>query len=162
MIFKDLHRNSTGVTNCPTCKDRPCQVSPPPTPTPQSLPTPWFQNQSHLSLSSFRTGGLARTLRPACINAAAPEASQAATASITPRCTAIQVPGIFLPRPQSPGPSELTSVFVPRPWTEACGPDATCINRPNGLGYDCRCHLGKSGNKCTEGKEWCCRTVLVQ
>lgn len=30
VIFKDLHRNSTGVTNCPTCKDRPCQVSPPP------------------------------------------------------------------------------------------------------------------------------------
>lgn len=54
------------------------------------------------------------------------------------------------------------SVFVPQTWTEACGPDATCINRPNGLGYDCRCHLGKSGNKCTEGKMWCFRTVLVQ
>lgn len=36
--------------------------------------------------------------------------------------------------------------------TEACGPDATCINRPGGLGYDCRCHLGKSGNKCMAGK----------
>lgn len=27
VIFKDLHRNSTGVTDCPTCKDGPCQVS---------------------------------------------------------------------------------------------------------------------------------------
>lgn len=54
------------------------------------------------------------------------------------------------------------SVFVPQTWTEACGPDATCINRPNGLGYDCRCHLGKSGNKCMEGKKWRYRPVLVQ
>lgn len=28
VIFKDLDRSSTGVTNCPTCKDHPCQVSP--------------------------------------------------------------------------------------------------------------------------------------
>lgn len=27
VIFKDLDRSSTGVTNCPTCKDHPCQVS---------------------------------------------------------------------------------------------------------------------------------------
>lgn len=26
VIFKDLDRSSTGVTNCPTCKDHPCQV----------------------------------------------------------------------------------------------------------------------------------------
>lgn len=39
--------------------------------------------------------------------------------------------------------------------SEACGPDATCINRPSGLGYDCRCHLGKFGNKCMEGKARC-------
>ncbi|KAK7884904.1 hypothetical protein WMY93_028027 [Mugilogobius chulae] len=25
VIFKDLHRSATGVTNCPTCKDHPCQ-----------------------------------------------------------------------------------------------------------------------------------------
>lgn len=50
----------------------------------------------------------------------------------------------------------------PPTWTEACGPDATCINRPNGLGYDCRCHLGKSGNKCMEGKKRRYGTVLVQ
>ncbi|XP_051895600.1 basement membrane-specific heparan sulfate proteoglycan core protein isoform X2 [Pristis pectinata] len=34
---------------------------------------------------------------------------------------------------------------------EACGPDATCVNRPNSLGYTCRCHLGKSGPKCMDG-----------
>ncbi|ELW68518.1 Basement membrane-specific heparan sulfate proteoglycan core protein [Tupaia chinensis] len=28
---------------------------------------------------------------------------------------------------------------------EACGPDATCVNRPDGRGYTCRCHLGRSG-----------------
>lgn len=28
VIFKDLDRSSTGVTNCPTCKDQPCQVRP--------------------------------------------------------------------------------------------------------------------------------------
>ncbi|XP_028309184.1 basement membrane-specific heparan sulfate proteoglycan core protein isoform X2 [Gouania willdenowi] len=36
--------------------------------------------------------------------------------------------------------------------SEACGADATCINRPSGLGYDCRCHLGKFGNKCMQGE----------
>ncbi|XP_075762396.1 basement membrane-specific heparan sulfate proteoglycan core protein isoform X5 [Pelodiscus sinensis] len=34
---------------------------------------------------------------------------------------------------------------------EACGPDATCINRADGQGYHCRCHLGKSGETCREG-----------
>ncbi|XP_053431699.1 basement membrane-specific heparan sulfate proteoglycan core protein isoform X4 [Nycticebus coucang] len=34
---------------------------------------------------------------------------------------------------------------------EACGPDATCVNRPDGRGYTCRCHLGRSGIKCEEG-----------
>uniref|UniRef100_A0A8C7BY28 Basement membrane-specific heparan sulfate proteoglycan core protein n=1 Tax=Neovison vison TaxID=452646 RepID=A0A8C7BY28_NEOVI len=36
---------------------------------------------------------------------------------------------------------------------EACGPDATCVNRPDGRGYTCRCHLGRSGVRCEEG-EW--------
>ncbi|XP_040544691.1 basement membrane-specific heparan sulfate proteoglycan core protein isoform X6 [Gallus gallus] len=35
---------------------------------------------------------------------------------------------------------------------EACGPDATCISRPDGQGYSCRCHLGKMGERCTEGE----------
>ncbi|XP_056651601.1 basement membrane-specific heparan sulfate proteoglycan core protein isoform X3 [Monodelphis domestica] len=34
---------------------------------------------------------------------------------------------------------------------EACGPDATCVNRPDGRGYSCRCHLGRFGEKCMEG-----------
>uniref|UniRef100_A0A673TRL3 Basement membrane-specific heparan sulfate proteoglycan core protein n=1 Tax=Suricata suricatta TaxID=37032 RepID=A0A673TRL3_SURSU len=34
---------------------------------------------------------------------------------------------------------------------EACGPDATCVNRPDGRGYTCRCHLGRSGLRCEEG-----------
>ncbi|KAK2507936.1 hypothetical protein MC885_016530, partial [Smutsia gigantea] len=34
---------------------------------------------------------------------------------------------------------------------EACGPDATCVNRPDGRGYTCRCHLGRSGVRCEEG-----------
>ncbi|PNJ27286.1 HSPG2 isoform 5, partial [Pongo abelii] len=33
---------------------------------------------------------------------------------------------------------------------EACGPDATCVNRPDGRGYTCRCHLGRSGLRCEE------------
>lgn len=39
------------------------------------------------------------------------------------------------------------------PTTEACGPDATCVNRPDGRGYTCRCHLGRSGLRCEEGKQ---------
>ncbi|KAM5247632.1 basement membrane-specific heparan sulfate proteoglycan core protein isoform 2-T2 [Ctenodactylus gundi] len=35
---------------------------------------------------------------------------------------------------------------------EACGPDATCVNRPDGRGYTCRCHLGRSGVRCEEGE----------
>ncbi|KAM8788637.1 basement membrane-specific heparan sulfate proteoglycan core protein isoform 12-T12 [Rhynchonycteris naso] len=34
---------------------------------------------------------------------------------------------------------------------EACGSDATCVNRPDGRGYTCRCHLGRSGMRCEEG-----------
>ncbi|XP_069775261.1 basement membrane-specific heparan sulfate proteoglycan core protein isoform X3 [Narcine bancroftii] len=34
---------------------------------------------------------------------------------------------------------------------EACGPDATCVNKQDGRGYICRCHLGKSGPKCMDG-----------
>lgn len=36
--------------------------------------------------------------------------------------------------------------------SEACGPDATCVNRPDGRGYTCRCHLGRSGMRCEEGE----------
>uniref|UniRef100_A0A3Q2Z5D6 Heparan sulfate proteoglycan 2 n=1 Tax=Hippocampus comes TaxID=109280 RepID=A0A3Q2Z5D6_HIPCM len=93
VIFKDMDRSSTGVTNCPTCKDRPCQ-----------------------------NGG---------------------------RC--------------EDSDTSLYTCSCPRGFTgsncqhhsslhchSACGPDATCINRQSGLGYDCRCHLGKFGNKCMD------------
>lgn len=141
MIFKDLQHNSTGVTNCPTCKDRPCQVS-------SSTRRLWSLLLIPPVLS--RTEALARTPTPACTDAAAPEASRGATASTTPRCAATQVPG----RPpgcslHTPTSSRLRLSEPP----EACGPDATCINRPSGLGYHCRCHLGKSGDKCTEGRQ---------
>uniref|UniRef100_A0A673N5J0 Cell adhesion molecule-related/down-regulated by oncogenes n=1 Tax=Sinocyclocheilus rhinocerous TaxID=307959 RepID=A0A673N5J0_9TELE len=82
VIFKDFDKSSTGVSNCPTCKDRPCQ-----------------------------NGGICED----------------STASLY-KCS------------------------CQRGYTgKACGPDATCINRPSSLGYDCRCHLGKSGNKCMDG-----------
>ncbi|XP_063173518.1 basement membrane-specific heparan sulfate proteoglycan core protein isoform X2 [Candoia aspera] len=34
---------------------------------------------------------------------------------------------------------------------EACGPDATCVNRAAGEGYTCRCLLGRHGRKCMAG-----------
>lgn len=89
VIFKDLDRSSTGVTSCPTCKDLPCQVS-------------YFTVVTHTVMStgskclnspwlSFRTEEPARTRTAACTSAAAPEDSQAATASITHPSTVTQV-----------------------------------------------------------------------
>uniref|UniRef100_A0A8D3EB01 Heparan sulfate proteoglycan 2 n=1 Tax=Scophthalmus maximus TaxID=52904 RepID=A0A8D3EB01_SCOMX len=89
VIFKDLDRSSTGVSNCPTCKDHPCQ-----------------------------NGG---------------------------RC--------------EDSDASLYKCGCPRGFTgsncqhhSSLHSDATCINRPNGLGYDCRCHLGKFGKKCMDGE----------
>ncbi|KAJ8390133.1 hypothetical protein AAFF_G00110070 [Aldrovandia affinis] len=95
VIFKDLDRSSTGVSNCPSCKDRPCQ-----------------------------NGGVC----------------QDSDSSIY-KCSCA--------RGYTGSNCEHHSSLHCHP--EACGPDATCINRPSGLGYDCRCHLGKSGDKCMEG-----------
>ncbi|XP_048872623.1 basement membrane-specific heparan sulfate proteoglycan core protein isoform X12 [Brienomyrus brachyistius] len=95
VIFKDLDRSSTGVSNCPTCKDRPCQ-----------------------------NGGVCE---------------DSETSNYKCEC----VHGF------TGSNCEHHSSMHCHP--EACGPDATCINNPTGRGYDCRCHLGKFGEKCMHG-----------
>uniref|UniRef100_A0A673HYW4 Basement membrane-specific heparan sulfate proteoglycan core protein-like n=1 Tax=Sinocyclocheilus rhinocerous TaxID=307959 RepID=A0A673HYW4_9TELE len=95
VIFKDLDKSSTGVSNCPTCKDRPCQ-----------------------------NGGVCED-----------------SAASLYKCSC----------PRGFAGSNCQHHSSLHCHTEACGPDATCINRPSGLGYYCRCHLGKSGNKCMDG-----------
>ncbi|TMS16751.1 Basement membrane-specific heparan sulfate proteoglycan core protein [Larimichthys crocea] len=96
VIFKDLDRSSTGVTNCPTCKDHPCQ-----------------------------NGGACEDSDASLYKCSCPRGF---TGSNCQHHSSLHC------------------------HSEACGPDATCINRPNGLGYDCRCHLGKFGNKCMDGE----------
>ncbi|XP_061908758.1 basement membrane-specific heparan sulfate proteoglycan core protein [Entelurus aequoreus] len=96
VIFKDLHRSSTGVTNCPTCRDHPCQNG----------------GRCEDSDSSLYKCGCPRGF----------------TGSNCQHHSSLHC------------------------HSEACGPDATCINRQSGLGYDCRCHLGKFGNKCMDGE----------
>ncbi|XP_042569689.1 basement membrane-specific heparan sulfate proteoglycan core protein-like isoform X7 [Cyprinus carpio] len=95
VIFKDLNKSSTGVSNCPTCKDHPCQ---------------------HGGICEDSTASLYK-----CI---------CQTGYTGSNCQ--QKPSLHCHK-------------------EACGPESTCINRPDGSGYDCRCHLGISGNKCMDG-----------
>uniref|UniRef100_A0A3B4GZM7 Heparan sulfate proteoglycan 2 n=1 Tax=Pundamilia nyererei TaxID=303518 RepID=A0A3B4GZM7_9CICH len=93
IIFKDLDRSSTGVTNCPTCEDKPCQ-----------------------------NGGMCEDSEASLYKCSCPRGF---TGSNCQHHSSLHC-------------------------HSACGPDATCINRLNGLGYDCRCHLGKFGDKCMD------------
>ncbi|XP_041953837.1 basement membrane-specific heparan sulfate proteoglycan core protein isoform X8 [Alosa sapidissima] len=95
VIFKDLDRSSTGVSNCPTCEDQPCQ-----------------------------NGGVCHDSNASLYKCTCPRGFKGSNCQ------------------------HHASLHC---HTEACGPDATCITRSNGLGYDCRCHLGKSGDKCMQG-----------
>ncbi|XP_076839971.1 basement membrane-specific heparan sulfate proteoglycan core protein isoform X4 [Brachyhypopomus gauderio] len=95
VIFKDLDKTSTGVTNCPTCKDDPCQ-----------------------------NGGMCHDSKASLYKC---HCQRGFTGSNCQHQSALHC------------------------HPEACGPDATCISRPEGVGYDCRCHLGKYGTKCMQG-----------
>ncbi|XP_077945716.1 basement membrane-specific heparan sulfate proteoglycan core protein isoform X7 [Gasterosteus aculeatus] len=96
VIFKDLDRSSTGVTNCPTCKDHPCQ-----------------------------NGGVCKDSDASLYMCGCPRGF---TGSNCQHHSSLHC------------------------HPEACGPDATCIPRTSSLGYECRCHLGKFGNKCMDGE----------
>ncbi|XP_072282815.1 basement membrane-specific heparan sulfate proteoglycan core protein, partial [Pyxicephalus adspersus] len=95
VIFKDLDLSSNRISNCPTCRDRPC-----------------------------KNRGICR---------------DSESSSYVCECP----PGF------SGSNCEHSQALHCHP--DACGPDATCINRADGLGYTCRCHLGKSGDKCMDG-----------
>ncbi|XP_074831677.1 basement membrane-specific heparan sulfate proteoglycan core protein isoform X3 [Carettochelys insculpta] len=95
VIFKDLDLRAHGVSNCPTCRDRPCQ-----------------------------NGGTCR---------------DSESSSYVCHC------------PQGFTGSNCEHWQALHCHPEACGPDATCINRADGQGYHCRCHLGKAGETCREG-----------
>ncbi|XP_042333788.1 LOW QUALITY PROTEIN: basement membrane-specific heparan sulfate proteoglycan core protein [Sceloporus undulatus] len=95
VIFKDLDLQAHGVSNCPTCQDRPCQ-----------------------------NGGVCR---------------DSDSSSYVCEC------------PEGFAGSNCEHPQALRCHPDACGPDATCINRATGQGYTCRCLLGKYGEKCMSG-----------
>ncbi|KAM4652668.1 basement membrane-specific heparan sulfate proteoglycan core protein [Discoglossus pictus] len=95
VIFKDLDLSSNGISNCPTCRDRPC-----------------------------KNRGICK---------------DSESSSYVCKC----------PHGFTGSNCEHSQALHCHP--EACGPDATCINRADGQGYTCRCHLGKSGDKCMQG-----------
>ncbi|XP_075696695.1 basement membrane-specific heparan sulfate proteoglycan core protein [Rhinoderma darwinii] len=95
VIFKDLDLTANGISNCPTCRDRPC-----------------------------KNRGICR---------------DSESSSYICDCP----PGF------AGSNCEHSQAVHCHP--DACGPEATCINRADATGYTCRCHLGKSGEKCMDG-----------
>ncbi|XP_066462350.1 basement membrane-specific heparan sulfate proteoglycan core protein isoform X4 [Eleutherodactylus coqui] len=95
VIFKDLDLSANGISNCPTCRDRPC-----------------------------KNRGICR---------------DSESSSYVCDCS----PGF------AGSNCEHSQALHCHP--DACGPDATCINHADGTRYTCRCHLGKSGEKCMDG-----------
>ncbi|KAM3922273.1 basement membrane-specific heparan sulfate proteoglycan core protein isoform 4-T4 [Leptodactylus fuscus] len=95
VIFKDLDLRANSISNCPTCRDRPC-----------------------------KNRGICR---------------DSDSSSYVCDCP----PGF------AGSNCEHSQALHCHPG--ACGPEATCINRADGTGYTCRCHLGKSGEKCMDG-----------
>ncbi|XP_077312090.1 basement membrane-specific heparan sulfate proteoglycan core protein isoform X8 [Lithobates pipiens] len=95
VIFKDLDLITTGISNCRTCRDRPC-----------------------------KNRGICR---------------DSESSSYVCEC----LPGF------AGSNCEHSRALHCHP--DACGPEATCINQADGLGYTCRCQLGKSGDKCMDG-----------
>lgn len=95
VIFKDLDLVTTGISNCRTCRDRPC-----------------------------KNRGICR---------------DSESSSYVCEC----LPGF------AGSNCEHSRALHCHP--DACGPEATCINQADGLGYTCRCQLGKSGDKCMDG-----------
>ncbi|XP_068097693.1 basement membrane-specific heparan sulfate proteoglycan core protein isoform X5 [Hyperolius riggenbachi] len=95
VIFKDLDLRTRGISNCPTCRDRPC-----------------------------KNRGI---------------------------CRDSESSGYVCECPPGFAGSNCEHSRALHCHPDACGPEATCINRADGLGYTCRCHLGKSGDKCMDG-----------
>lgn len=101
IVFHDLNLTAHGISHCPTCRDQPCQVPPPATPTRRSPLWPAHQGVGEgLRVCGLtgeygglpcRMGASARTLRAAVTCASAGPASQGAVVSTPRLCTVTQV-----------------------------------------------------------------------
>lgn len=153
VAFGELDLQAHGVSNCPTCQDQPCQVR---LEMMHTVPFHWSCSWCLSVSPPHRTVASARTRRAAPTSAAVPRASPAATASTHRPCIATQVGACTTGTSPAAlwvqgSPVLISCLYLLCLWAEACGPDATCISRPDGHGYSCRCHLGKMGERCTEG-----------